>query len=312
VSVVAVADADDFRAKDDTGTRDPPQAPRPEIRERHPALVVLTGPAEGQIFILRPDLPLILGRDESCEVRLIDDGISRRHASVRLTPNGDVSLADLGSRNGTYVGFERTERCTLRGDEIIHLGATTTIRFCLLDAIEEQYRRRMAAAALRDPLTGAYNRRHFEECLASECAAARRHRRALSLLLLDLDSFKRVNDRHGHRSGDNVLKGVVEVIGTALRKEDTLFRYGGEELAILVRETGLVGAARLAERLRAKISSASFAVFGEQDAGIRITISVGVAEFAAHMTEDALVDRADAALYQAKREGKNRVVSVEG
>src|SRR5207237_430473 len=108
-------------------------------------------------------------------------------------------------------------------------------------------------AALRDPLTDLYNRRHFDERFTAECAAARRHKRPCSLLLIDIDDFKVVNDSCGHQVGDDVLRIVGKALQETLRQEDEVFRFGGEEFAIIARETAVPGALELAERLRARI-----------------------------------------------------------
>jgi diguanylate cyclase (GGDEF)-like protein len=152
-----------------------------------------------------------------------------------------------------------------------------------------------------DPLTRLANRRSFADDAEHELARADRYDRALSLVLLDLDHFKGVNDVHGHQVGDAVLEGVAAVLAANLRPTDTAYRYGGEEIVVLLPETDLDDAAAVAERLRT-------AVAGRRVAGCRVTASFGVVEHRRAETVDDLVGRADVALYEAKVGGRDRVV----
>lgn len=161
---------------------------------------------------------------------------------------------------------------------------------------------RLKSLADRDPLTNAYNRRWLFEQLERETRRASRYDRALSLLMFDIDHFKRVNDRYGHDVGDKVLKAIAEVIQRSLRKSDTLSRYGGEEFVVLAPEADLKQAKAIAEKLRLAIGSHSFRGVG------RLTCSFGVCEFRGD-NPDGLVKRADAALYKAKQRGRNRVAA---
>ena len=161
-----------------------------------------------------------------------------------------------------------------------------------------------------DPLTGAYNRRTFGELAERELSRARRGRTPVSLLSLDLDRFKRVNDTYGHAAGDEVLASVAALVRSCLRKEDLLARYGGEEFVVLLPGVGQPAAAALAERIRTGLERACVRA-GDHD--VRITASIGVAtERGESMPAlDAMLRGADAALYAAKREGRNRVVTFE-
>jgi diguanylate cyclase (GGDEF)-like protein len=138
------------------------------------------------------------------------------------------------------------------------------------------------------------------ELLGLEIENAKRYGRPLSLLILDLDHFKQVNDTFGHDAGDAVLKTTTNIVSSVLRRIDIFARYGGEEFIIALPETTLAGAAALAEKIRSAVEQHLFPAAG------RITISIGAAEFAGNET-DALVKRADEALYAAKRNGRNRV-----
>lgn len=159
--------------------------------------------------------------------------------------------------------------------------------------------------AIRDYLTGCFNRRHFYTLAEPELARARRHDTALSLLIFDLDHFKQVNDTHGHACGDALLCQTVEVIQGRLRISDTLARIGGEEFVVLLPETELEQARLLAERLRQAMAEHHFEHAGQR---IAVTASWGVAAARPDDTDiDMLLDRADRALYMAKKDGRNRV-----
>ena len=161
--------------------------------------------------------------------------------------------------------------------------------------------------ATRDGLTGLYNHRMFYIWLSDELARAQRVNRPAALLMIDIDHFKRVNDVHGHLAGDAVLKELGELLSRQARAIDHVCRYGGEEIAVILRETDIEGAAGVGERLRAAAAAQPFDV-GAQ-APVRITISIGVASWPGHGDSvEALVAAADAALYAAKRQGRNRVV----
>lgn len=161
--------------------------------------------------------------------------------------------------------------------------------------------------AVTDPLTGTFNRRTFLELGAKEIARTRRAKGALSLLMIDLDHFKKVNDQYGHQAGDEALKGVVDALQGSLRREDLLVRYGGEEFCVLLPDVMLDQAAMLAERARSAVERATVDCRGKP---LKLTISIGVAMLVRDSAEDIerLVSRADEALYSAKASGRNRVV----
>ncbi len=151
------------------------------------------------------------------------------------------------------------------------------------------------------------NRRHFDETLEREYLRARRHRRPLSLLVLDIDHFKKINDQYGHLAGDHVLRELAGLVQGRVRRDETVARYGGEEFVVLLPETTLEGAVSLAENLRARIAAHSF-VF--QNTNIPVTVSIGCSEaIEADSTAPDLFRRADELLYQAKKGGRNRVCS---
>ncbi len=155
--------------------------------------------------------------------------------------------------------------------------------------------------ARTDSLTGLWNRRHFEDTLESEIVRAQRYGTPLSLLALDADHFKRVNDELGHHAGDAVLREIAQLIGTRIRRSDVLCRWGGEEFLVLVPGTGLRQAAVMAEKIRQAVAAHVVAQVGA------VTVSIGVGELLPGETAETWLRRVDAALYDAKQQGRNRV-----
>jgi diguanylate cyclase (GGDEF)-like protein len=166
--------------------------------------------------------------------------------------------------------------------------------------------------AVTDELTGLANKRALADVLGKEAARAHRFSHELSLLMLDIDDFKMVNDTYGHPQGDQVLRAVGDVLRAESRGVDEPARYGGEEFAVALPETGGVGAVELAERIRARLEREAVP-FLDRDGSLRVTASIGVASIPSSAADvRTLVAAADAALYSAKRGGKNRVVPAPG
>jgi diguanylate cyclase (GGDEF)-like protein len=160
--------------------------------------------------------------------------------------------------------------------------------------------------AITDGLTGLYNHRYFHQIVAQELDRARRYEKPLSLIMMDVDDFKKFNDRYGHKNGDRVLATVGEIINETLRSVDCAFRYGGEEFVVLLPETRLDSAVEVAERLRENIETE--ATVRVDDIGENVTVSIGVACFPFHGdTKEKLLDHVDELLYRAKSHGKNQV-----
>lgn len=171
--------------------------------------------------------------------------------------------------------------------------------------------------SIRDPLTGTYNRRHFEVRLEAEFGRAKRYQSALTCLMLDIDHFKSVNDRFGHDFGDTVLKKVTSMIWHRIREYDILARYGGEEFVVLLPQTEIQPGFQLAEEIRQAVANGEFVtpkrkrpltLAREQPETIGLTISIGVSNYPASEISDRydFVKKADAAMYQAKVDGRNR------
>jgi len=267
-------------------------------------LIVIAGSNVGEMYKVDSDA-LVLGRSVSAGVRLVDDGISREHCRIRDI-GGVLMVEDLDSRNGTFCNGEPISTHTLSDGDKLQLGRTTILKFSYHDKLDESFQKQMLDSALRDALTGAYNRRYFLDRLDSEIRFALRHRSNLSLLILDLDHFKQVNDTYGHICGDLVLHRFCATLQRSIRNEDVLARYGGEEFAIISRSINRIDAQRFAERLRKDTESLQVDYEGHI---VAVTTSIGIStvpEDGADTPEE-LVKAADEALYEAKRLGRNRV-----
>jgi diguanylate cyclase (GGDEF)-like protein len=197
---------------------------------------------------------------------------------------------------------------------IFFFGACFVLLVCLLAHGTVKDIKRIAtleAETITDPLMEIYNRRHFERRLEEEFARARRYGFPLSLLLLDIDHFKKVNDEHGHPAGDLVLKGIGEILRSTVRNVDVPARYGGEEVTVLLPHTPDADASILAERIRRAIADHPFRVDTTAGPGIplRCTVSIGVAAMTREcVNAGQLLRMADTAMYRAKQDGRGRTV----
>jgi diguanylate cyclase (GGDEF)-like protein len=191
----------------------------------------------------------------------------------------------LTDRNGTVLGLLST-------------GQDVTEKRSMQKKLEEM--------ALHDALTGLYNRKVLEEKLLADIELAQSRKEELSLLMLDLDHFKRINDTYGHLEGDNVIRWVADILKHSIRKRDYIARYGGEEFTIVLPETSLQQAEKLAESLRKNISEQDIAT--KKGNRLQVTVSIGVASLSGQIqSHQTLLQYADTALYVAKRDGRNQV-----
>ncbi len=247
------------------------------------------------------------GRSDECTHMFDEASLSRVHARI-IPQAGRYFVEDAGSRNGVYVNELKVTRAELRDGDRVRLGSAITLRFQLVDAKEEAALAKVYESSVRDGLTGAFNRKYLDDRLLAEVAFAVRHKSALSIVLLDLDHFKKVNDTYGHPAGDEVLKETAGLLRAALRTEDILARYGGEEFVIVARNVELRKAVLLGERVRAIVERTPVRFEGHV---IPCTISAGVAslECCGDKRDGAtLIALADERLYKAKEGGRNWVV----
>ncbi len=273
-------------------------------------LIVLRGGTPGAMIPLPPEAELAIGRAAENDLQLIDPGLSRHHARVAIAADGTATLADLGSTNGTFLNGARLfprEPAPLRDGDRLRLGPVVVVKFAQPDPCEERYQRELFERSVRDPLTGLYNRGYFLEQLGPTAARGAREGHGLGVMLLDLDHFKAVNDRHGHEAGDEVLRATAAVLRGATRPDDLVARLGGEEFVIALPVAAPDLATARAERVRRALARREIAF---EEKTLRVTCSIGLT-FAppfATRTATELLEAADRGLYRAKAAGRNRVV----
>jgi two-component system cell cycle response regulator len=269
-------------------------------------LVVIYAPTPkdlGRRYVL--GLPSVaIGRGRDNDIVLASDCVSRRHARLEHRPDG-LYLLDLNSTNGTFVNEEPQpvrERRLRRGDQF-SIG-DTIFKFLSGNDVESQYHDIVFRMAITDGLTNLANRKQLDTVLSEELPRAQRHGRHLSLLMIDIDHFKKINDTFGHLTGDSVLRGLATALTKRLRPNDKLGRFGGEEFCLVLPETSLSSAVRIAEDLRSIVAHQTFAAEGQE---IHVTVSMGAAAATPTMTVEQLYKAADEMLYKAKASGRNRV-----
>lgn len=293
----------------------------------------------------------LLGRGQGCDLVLGDKLVSRRHARVFCSKDRWY-IEDLDSTNGLFVNGARVGRRALRHGDEIGMGGVTLVydegrglnftgeATCAetpgqetvglrrqfeelsrkldgrgvardlqrLHLAAERSRRRLKDMARRDRLTGLYNRRHFEQEMELLWQKSSASRSPLSLVFIDLDHFKKINDIRGHQAGDRALRAAARLIRAACRRDDLVARYGGEEFVVAFTGMGAGDAAAAAESIRRLVE-----VRSRELAGFRVTASLGVAcRSQIDKNWQDLVSRADAAVYQAKSDGRNRVATSDG
>jgi diguanylate cyclase (GGDEF)-like protein len=264
-----------------------------------------TGPSMGCRYPLT-DQALMLGRGEDCDIRLQDNSVSRRHARVEPTSEG-FFVRDQGSTNGTFVNDHQLDSPWLLQDgDYLRVG-NCIYRYLAGGNIEAEYHEEIYRLTILDGLTQIHNKRYLTEFLDREVVRSQRHDRPLSVLMLDIDKFKSINDTFGHLCGDFVLREFADIVRGTVRKEDLFSRYGGEEFAVVLVETHRDGAVAVAERIREAIADHQFRF---ESTPINLTISIGVATTSGDMamTPTELLRTADENLYAAKQSGRNKVV----
>jgi two-component system, cell cycle response regulator len=265
-----------------------------------------SGPTMGCRYPLA-DRPLVIGRGEDSDIRLNDHSVSRRHAIIEPTPEG-YYVCDQQSTNGTFVNDKQLDSSWLLQDgDYLRVG-NCLYRYLAGGNIEAEYHEEIYRLTILDGLTQIHNQRYLNEFLEREVIRSQRHSRPLSVLMLDIDRFKSINDTFGHLCGDFVLRELADLIRGSVRKEDLFARCGGEEFVLVLVETTREGAVEVAERLRDAVASHQFRFEANP---VTFTISIGVSTTIGDATTSStsLLKAADDNLYKAKRAGRNRVVS---
>ncbi len=265
-----------------------------------PCLVVIAGPELGRRVELAAET-VDIGRGEQCALTINSDLVSRHHATVVRTGEHHA-IRDENSTNGTFVNDQRVDgSLDLEDGDQIKIGRTV-LKYTR-SLLEVGYLEHVMGLATHDALTGIFNKRRFDEAFPAEAKRAASGKRPLSLVVFDIDFFKRINDTRGHSAGDAVLRELTGVAKACLNDTDLLARVGGEEFAVLLPEP-LESARAKSERLRAAVEAHDFRWDGER---VPITISVGVAELGTDEGPEALYVRTDTLLYQSKHGGRNQV-----
>jgi diguanylate cyclase (GGDEF)-like protein len=294
---------------------------RQSIFERRPSLVFLRGE------LLPAPIPLernevLLGRALEADVRIIDPHASRLHARIIIERDSETEqtryrITDLGSTNGVTVNGRKVMDSYLQDGDKIGIGEHI-LRFDLLDDLDREFQQRIHRLIVHDELTGLLTSKSFFSELRREAARAEQEGKQFSVLMMDLDHFKSVNDTFGHLIGSQTLETVGALIRRSLRAGDTAARFGGEEFAAFLLDADAEQGKIVAERVRREIEDFRFSAARRDGRGVRslakgqpdelrITISIGIASYPADSRDPIeLVEMADAALYHAKRSGRNR------
>jgi diguanylate cyclase (GGDEF)-like protein len=263
------------------------------------------GPSLGTRYVLNGKT-FVLGREAECDICINDSSVSRRHAIFQPEGEGYL-LGDLKSTNGTSVNKVRIVQCRLHDGDDVRIG-NCIFRYLASSNVEAQYHEEIYRLSISDALTHIPNRRYLQQFLERELLRSARYHRPLALVLFDIDHFKAVNDAFGHLGGDFTLRELALCVQGGIRREGLLARYGGEEFAIVLPEATLDVGLHVAERIRAQVEKHPFQYEGR---GFSITISLGVTATTGEelLTPDEFLHQADESLYDAKHQGRNRVVT---
>jgi two-component system, cell cycle response regulator len=290
-------------SSDETAVTDVSQ-PVPSPQANDCLVIIHQRSAEAGKHYKLGDSPIRIGRDADNEIVLDDPGVSRRHARLERRQQKLV-LMDVGSKNGTLLNDrELAQTVELKNGDRIKIGATI-FKYLSADDLEALLHEQIYVNTITDNLTQLHNRRHFDGEFAREFSRSRRHHRPLSLLVIDIDHFKNVNDTHGHHVGDITLKAIADAIRSSLRTEDIVARFGGEEIAVILPEATLDQAAAAAEKVRALVAEL---VVQFRDLRLSVTVSVGCASLEAGDADPpSFFERCDQKMYEAKAAGRNAV-----
>ncbi len=277
------------------------------VARRMPVLVVIHGKEIGRRYLLN-ERSFVIGRDpQYAQLTIPDPTISARHAVVQVEHEAsNCELIDLGSRNGTYVNGTKVDQVTLCDGDKVFLGETI-LKFTYHDALEESFHTRLDEMMNIDDLTGLYLKRPFDLEYAKEFELAGNSEKPLSVMMMDMDGLKTINEERGHQMGSFCVASVGKIIGEVIQARGIASRFGGDEFIAFLREMELHQAVDVGEMIRGRVEAFRF----ERDGiCVRPTISIGVTERREGVrSAEELVRLADEALYRAKRRGRNVVSS---
>ena len=280
-----------------------------EARRSEACLVIVLGKPLGKRFALNRKT-VVIGRGSECEIPMLDNSLSRAHAQVLKKEGGRFYLSDLNSTNGTYLNDQKLtpgKAIEVKNGDLLKMG-NIIFKFIGRGKIDNVFHKDILYLASRDDLTGTLNRVSLRSCLEEGFQKARMSRKPLSVIVLDLDHFKSVNDTYGHATGDFVLKETVKVAQSVIRGDDFIGRFGGDEFMVVLWDTSPTNACIIAERIRSKIEKHSFTYEGKR---IPVTVSLGVCSLDDSIQSmDDFFKRADGAQYNAKKNGGNQVSTI--
>jgi two-component system, cell cycle response regulator len=281
-----------------------------EAKQKPACLLVVGGELNGSIFNLDTG-ESVVGRNPDCSISLDFHGISRKHFTVTVNESDSVILTDLGSANGTYLNNQKlSEPITLKRGDMIKIGAVA-MKFLPKGDPERLTYDKLHEEAHTDGLTKCYNKMYFNNHLELELKKSKVTGKPLTLIIFDLDHFKKLNDNFGHDAGDYVLKEKARIVReNGIRQGDIFARYGGEEFCILLPNTNLKQGFEIAERLRKLIEKHEFLYDGKR---LPVAASIGVADYRMGVNNGTdLFKRADSAVYKSKEGGRNQVNFFKG
>jgi len=281
-----------------------------QLKRTYASLVILQGNDMGKHFTIRRK-DLVIGRTSMADIMVKDKRISRSHAKIEVVFLPDKGnryrLVDLDSTNHVYVNGKQICEHLLENGDKIQVG-DSILKFELQDLVDTKFHADIQRKIEYDALTALLTYESFKAALGWELANAGK-KRSLSLLMMDLDDFKKVNDTYGHLTGSFILQEIGRIIRESIRQFDVAARYGGEEFTVYLPDTNRRKSHRLAERLRKMIAESTFEYDNNK---VNITISIGISGFPQNGTSiEELVGTADSMLYKAKRDGKNRVYTAK-
>jgi len=279
-----------------------------DTKKKHACLVQCNGASLGKRYQLDGE-KITLGRSPDSGIILNEGSVSRLHAVFHVIGQL-VTISDEGSSNGTFVNGERVEGVVTLGDQDMIRVGSILFKFFADDNIDLMIHDKFYRMATIDAGTEVFNKQYLIESLASELKDSKTYERPLCVIYFDLDHFKRVNDLYGHNMGDRILKESAGVVKKVLRKDDVFARFGGEEFIVVLPNTTLDAAGKLAERVRKSMEEHRFEIKTENGETINHTqtVSIGVSRLEPHMnTHEELLESADRKLLNSKRTGRNKI-----
>jgi diguanylate cyclase (GGDEF)-like protein len=284
--------------------------PRPAdaLKKVVPTIRVVAGPDMLSYVTVPLGQEILIGRDDAGALTLTDITVSKRHARVSHEDSGTLVLTDLDSTNGTAVNGQPVTRTILRPGDHLEIGAVS-MRVDMCSSEELGHLRRVVSrleSANRCPMTGLLTRSFMEESLPGLVQRCERADAPITCVFVDIDRFKSINDQHGHKVGDEVIRGIARLMMLGVRDNDPAIRYGGDEIVLILPGSKESIAVEVAERIRRMIAGHDW---DRTAPGLRVTCSFGVAEREAGESVPTWFDRTDKATYASKRGGRNCVHS---